>query len=84
MGWGENIAYGYASPDAVMAGWLNSPGHRANIENASFRAIGIGVVRASNGTYYWTQNFGTLADGARRQRRPSRSRPSPSRRRRGA
>ena len=46
-----------------MAAWLNSPGHRANIENASFRAIGIGVVVTSSGTY-WTQNFGTLADGS--------------------
>ena len=25
---GENIAYGYATPEAVMNGWLNSPGHR--------------------------------------------------------
>ena len=32
-GWGENIAYGYTTPEAVMQGWLNSPGHRANIEN---------------------------------------------------
>ena len=46
-----------------MTGWLNSPGHRANIENASYRAIGIGVARSSNGSYYWTQDFGTLADG---------------------
>jgi uncharacterized protein YkwD len=63
VGWGENIAYGYATPDAVMTAWLNSSGHRANIENASYRAIGIGVARNSAGTYYWTQNFGTLADG---------------------
>jgi uncharacterized protein YkwD len=63
VGWGENIAYGYASPQSVMTAWLNSSGHRTNIENASFRAIGIGVARASNGTYYWTQAFGTLADG---------------------
>ena len=34
-GWGENIAYGYPTADAVMQGWLNSPGHRANIERAS-------------------------------------------------
>jgi uncharacterized protein YkwD len=63
VGWGENIAYGYATPDAVMTAWLNSSGHRANIENGSFRAIGIGVARSANGTYYWTQNFGTFADG---------------------
>ena len=32
-GWGENIAYGYSSAAAVMQGWLNSSGHRANLEN---------------------------------------------------
>jgi uncharacterized protein YkwD len=62
VGWGENIAYGYPTPQAVMTAWLNSSGHRANIENASYRAIGIGVARNASGTYYWTQNFGTLAD----------------------
>ena len=71
VGWGENIASGYASPDAVMTAWLNSPGHRANIENASFRAIGIGVVITPSGTY-WTQNFGTLADGGAWRRRDDR------------
>ena len=59
-GWGENIAYGYASADAVMTAWLNSPGHRANIENASFRAIGVGAAANSNGTLYWVQDFGTF------------------------
>ena len=63
-GWGENIAYGYATPAAVMNGWLNSPGHRANIENASYRSIGVGVARSSSGTYYWTQEFGTVTGGA--------------------
>ena len=67
VGWGENIAYGFATPDVVMNGWLNSAGHRANIENASYRAIGIGVARSANGTYYWTQSFGTLADGGATQ-----------------
>jgi uncharacterized protein YkwD len=49
-GWGENIAYGYATANAVMQGWLNSPGHRANIENASFRAIGVAAAASSSGT----------------------------------
>lgn len=51
---GENIAMGYASPEAVMEGWMNSPGHRANILNASFTHIGVGYV--ANG-HYWTQMF---------------------------
>jgi len=62
VGWGENIAYGYQTPADVMNAWLNSPGHRANIENASFRAIGVGVARSADGLYYWTQDFGTLLD----------------------
>ncbi|MCC6237953.1 MAG: CAP domain-containing protein [Dehalococcoidia bacterium] len=61
-GAGENIAYGYASPQAVMSGWLGSSGHRANIENASFRVIGVGAASSSNGRIYWAQNFGTFDD----------------------
>ncbi len=63
-GWGENIAYGYASADAVMTGWLNSPGHRANIENPSYRAIGVGAASSSTGRLYWTQEFGTSTGGS--------------------
>lgn len=60
-GWGENIAYGYATPEAVMQGWLNSPGHRANIENASYRSIGVGAATSSTGRVYWAQAFSTQA-----------------------
>ena len=63
-GFGENIAYGYASAQSVMNGWLTSPGHRANIERASYNAIGVGVVRDSGGRLWWTQNFGSGIDGA--------------------
>jgi len=61
-GWGENIAYGYQTAQDVMNAWLNSPGHKANIENASYRAIGVGAATASNGAVYWTQDFGTVDD----------------------
>lgn len=54
---GENIAMGQTSPAQVMNGWMNSPGHRANILNASYTKIGVGVARNSSGTYYWTQHF---------------------------
>lgn len=57
-GWAENIARGYPTPAAVMAGWLGSEGHRDNILNCKLRAIGIGAVRATNGEIYWTQDFG--------------------------
>ncbi len=51
---GENIAYGYKTPQAVVNGWMNSSGHRANILNASYTQIGVGYV--ANG-HYWTQMF---------------------------
>lgn len=51
---GENIAKGYASPQAVVNGWMNSEGHRANILNSSFTHIGVGYVASGN---YWTQMF---------------------------
>jgi uncharacterized protein YkwD len=63
-GWGENIAWGYATAEAVMDGWLNSAGHRSNIENAGYRAIGIGVAAAADGRLYWVQDFGTEAGAA--------------------
>lgn len=51
---GENIARGQASPAAVVAAWMSSAGHRANILNKSFTEIGVGYV--ANGRY-WTQMF---------------------------
>ncbi|MEA4941058.1 MAG: CAP domain-containing protein [Oscillibacter sp.] len=51
---GENIAMGYATPEAVMNAWMNSSGHRANILNASYTQIGVGYVADGN---YWTQEF---------------------------
>lgn len=53
---GENIAYGQRSPEEVVKGWMNSPGHRANIMNGNFGKVGIGCY-VSNGTIYWTQLF---------------------------
>ena len=52
---GENIAMGYPDAQAVMDGWMNSPGHRANIENCDYRTLGVGV--DSDG-WYWAQDFG--------------------------
>lgn len=51
---GENIARGYSTPKAVVDGWMNSSGHRANILNSSFKEIGVGYVPEGN---YWTQMF---------------------------
>ncbi|MEU5851661.1 CAP domain-containing protein [Saccharopolyspora shandongensis] len=51
----ENIAQGYQSADEVMAGWMKSDGHKANILNCSNKTIGVGF--DANGDY-WTQDFG--------------------------
>lgn len=56
-GYGENIAYGQSSPQAVMNQWMNSSGHRANILSADFTEIGVGHYRTANGTDYWVQLF---------------------------
>ncbi len=54
---GENIAYNYPTADAVMRGWLASPGHRANILRAAYRRIGVGCVVDPSGKRWWSQAF---------------------------
>jgi uncharacterized YkwD family protein len=54
---GENIAYGQKTAGEVVNGWMNSPGHRANILSNAFTHIGVGAAKMSNGTLYWTQMF---------------------------
>ncbi|MGA5563492.1 CAP domain-containing protein [Streptomyces platensis] len=54
--YGENVAYGYSSPESVMKGWMSSPGHKRNILDCSFKEIGVGHAQPDD---YWTQDFGT-------------------------
>ncbi|WP_418959358.1 CAP domain-containing protein [Streptomyces tritici] len=54
---GENIARGQADAAAVMAAWMNSDGHRANILNCDYTRLGVGVHFAPGGPW-WTQDFG--------------------------
>jgi uncharacterized protein YkwD len=67
---GENIAWGtlsLATPKAIVAGWMASPGHRANILDAAFRDTGVGIAphplaslaRGQAGAIY-TQDFGRI------------------------
>lgn len=63
---GENIAYGSGSHGSVESrfkGWMNSPGHKANILNKNFREVGIGAVtgnyKGTDDTTMWTADFGT-------------------------
>lgn len=59
MAAGENIAAGYPSPEAVVEGWMNSPGHRANILSNSYTELGVGYYydAGSPYKYYWVQLF---------------------------
>lgn len=54
---GENIAAGHSTPEYVMQGWMESPGHKANILTGDFTSIGIGCVKYGN-VPYWVQLFG--------------------------
>ena len=56
---GENIAAGYSSPEQVVEGWKNSPGHYANMIKPEFTRLGVGLSNLGFGDYgmYWTQLF---------------------------
>ncbi|WP_299409475.1 CAP domain-containing protein [Acaryochloris sp. IP29b_bin.148] len=66
--WGENIAAGQTTPEAVVQGWMRSSGHRANILNPNFTHMGLGYHLLTNDTgqvnysHYWTQVFGAGAN----------------------
>jgi len=55
--YGENIAMGQRTADKVMAAWMTSSGHRANILRPSYGSIGVCAV-VSGGVTYWVQLFG--------------------------
>lgn len=54
---GENIAAGQYSPEAAVASWMNSSGHRKNIMNPDFEYMGVGVVKGGRYGIYWAQEF---------------------------
>lgn len=56
-GSGENLAWGQKTPEEVMKGWMNSPGHKANLLNPDFTKIGVGYYQNANGVNYWSQLF---------------------------
>jgi uncharacterized protein YkwD len=59
---GENIAAGYSTLSVVMQGWLDSPGHCANIMRQSYKQYAIACVtppsKSADFSIYWTQSFG--------------------------
>ncbi|CAG8439320.1 6552_t:CDS:2 [Diversispora eburnea] len=54
---GENLAEGYGRDEEirVVKSWMNSPGHRANILNGSYKHMGVGFKNS-----FWGQAFGSL------------------------
>ena len=54
---GENVAYNYNTPQSVVTAWLNSPGHRANIETPKFKRVGYSVRANSSGRNFYTMIF---------------------------
>jgi uncharacterized protein YkwD len=45
---GENLAYGFATASDTLTGWMNSPGHRANILNAGYQEVGFGFTNIAD------------------------------------
>ena len=52
--WAENIAWGYSTPEDVVAGWMGSSGHCANLMQGEYTETGVGYYAGN----YWTQTFG--------------------------
>lgn len=51
--WGETIGAGFNSPGPLVAAWMASPGHRAQL-TGDYQYVGIAMVRSAGGTAYWT------------------------------
>lgn len=59
--YGENLAGGQLTPVEAVQGWMNSPGHRANILNPRYKLLGVAYAYRPDSQYkhYWVQQFGT-------------------------
>ncbi len=53
----ENVAAGQKSAEEVYTAWMNSPGHKSNIENQRISHTGFGYAVNENNKFYWTQIF---------------------------
>lgn len=58
---GENVAMGYPTATTVVAGWMNSADHRANILRRTFTHVGFGEAADRRGRMYWTALFAAPA-----------------------
>lgn len=58
--WAENVAVGQSTPQAVVNGWVGSPGHFANMIDGNQTREGVGCQFGPGGPYggpWWTQLF---------------------------
>lgn len=54
----ENVAFGQRTAAAVVSGWMQSAGHRANMMHPAYTEMGAGYARDSSARPYWVQVFG--------------------------
>lgn len=55
--YGENLADGYNTADAVINAWMASPAHKANILKPDFTTVAVSTT-VKDGKTYWAQEFG--------------------------
>jgi uncharacterized protein YkwD len=59
---GENLASVGPSAQEAFNAWMNSAGHKENMENGAYSIIGIARHQGSNGVWYWANDFGNSGD----------------------
>jgi uncharacterized protein YkwD len=55
-GFAENVAYGPTTAKEAVELWLNSPGHKRNIEG-NYNLTGLGIAKGKDGELYYTEIF---------------------------
>lgn len=55
---GENLAFGFDTPEETVDAWMNSPTHRDNILYDEFTKVAISIYQDDDGTCYWAQEYG--------------------------
>jgi uncharacterized protein YkwD len=71
---GENIAWGQgelATPRSIVAAWMASPGHRANVLTREYTEIGLGVVLGTPGDTTWGATYTTDFGAVQRDAAPA-------------
>ncbi len=56
---GENLGFGFSTPERLVTAWMNSESHRSNILNANFKYVSVGYYKNANGKIYCSLLFYT-------------------------